>query len=91
MVTDLVAGRIDVIWADEIVSGYAQAQDPQPVELIQYADKEFYSTGTGFNEDDDDLREAWNAELEQMLADGTLLEILGKYSLTQANIDAVNQ
>ena len=91
MVTDLVIGRIDAIWADEIVSGYAQVQNPQPVELVEYIDKEFYKTGAQFNEDDDDLREAWNAEIELMLADGTLLEILQKYGLTQSNIDKAQE
>ncbi len=28
MINDLVAGRIDVVWADEIVSGYAQVHEP---------------------------------------------------------------
>ncbi len=49
MITDLVAGRIDVVWADEIVSGYAQVKNPQPVELINYEDKDYYLTGAGFN------------------------------------------
>lgn len=91
MINDLVAGRIDVVWADEIVSGYAQVQNPQPVEIIQYGDKEFVPTGAGFNSDDDDLREAWNKEIEQMLADGTMLKILENYGLTQANIDAISK
>jgi polar amino acid transport system substrate-binding protein len=91
MINDLVAGRIDAVWADEIVSGYAQVQNPQPVEIIGYDDKEFVPTGAGFNSDDDDLREAWNKEIEQMIADGTMLKILQKYGLTQANIDSIQR
>ncbi len=65
--------------------------NPQPVEIIQYEEKEFVPTGAGFNPDDDDLREAWNKEIEQMIADGTMLKILEKYGLTQANIDAIQR
>jgi polar amino acid transport system substrate-binding protein len=86
MIIDLVAGRIDVVWCDEIVAGYAQVKNPQPVEIIQSGTMQGVPTGAGFNSDDDDLREAWNKEIEAMKADGTLLKILQNYGLTQASI-----
>lgn len=87
LITDLVAGRIDVVWASETTSGYAQVTNPQPVEFVQYKDKDFWPCATAFNPDDDDLREAWNVEILQMQKDGTMVKILENYGLSQVNID----
>jgi polar amino acid transport system substrate-binding protein len=87
MMADVKAGRIDAAIGDELTLGYALIVSPDPaLEVIhEYDGKAIYLTGIGFRMEDVALLEAFNAEIVKMKEDGTLMAILTKYGLGEAN------
>lgn len=88
MFTDVKAGRIDAALADETTAGYAFVVNPEPdLEVLhEWQGKAPRPSGIGFRKEDVALKAAFDEELRRMKADGTLLAILKKYGLTEANL-----
>ncbi len=88
MFADVKAGRIDGALADETTTGYAFVVNPEPdLEILRvWAGKAPRPSGIGFRKEDVTLKAAFDAELNKMKADGTLLAILQKYGLSEVNL-----
>ncbi len=88
MFADVKAGRIDAALADETTAGYAFVVNPEPdLEVLhEWQGKAPRPSGIGFRKEDVTLKAAFDEELRRMKADGTLLAILKKYGLTEANL-----
>jgi len=88
MFADVKAGRIDAALADETTAGYAFVVNPEPdLEVLhEWEGKAPRPSGIGFRKEDVTLKAAFDQELRRMKADGTLLGILKKYGLTEANL-----
>ncbi len=88
MFADVKAGRIDGALADETTTGYAFVVNPEPeLEVLQvWVGKAPRPSGIGFRKEDVTLKTAFDAELANMKADGTLLAILKRYGLSEVNL-----
>lgn len=75
---DLESGGLDAVLVDSIVAGYNITTSGKPYRILdeKLAPEEY---GIGFRKGDVALRDAVNAELEKMAADGTLAQISTKW------------
>ena len=75
---DLESGGLDAVLVDSIVAGYNITTSGKPYRILdeKLAPEEY---GIGFRKGDVALRDAINAELEKMAADGTLAQISTKW------------
>lgn len=89
MMRDLSTGRLDAGLLDAPVAGYAMAKNPAYTGafdmVADYKPKEIGVIGSGFRKNEGSLREAINWALKAIKADGTDLEILKKWGLTEQN------
>ncbi len=82
---DMVAGRVDLLLADSVAldEGFLQTEAGAGFEFAgpDYNDPKWFGDGAGMavRKGDDQLREALNAALAQILADGTYKAINDKY------------
>ena len=88
MFADVKSGRLDLALADETTTAYAFTVNPEPdLEILhEWEGKKPRPTGIGFRKEDTALKAAFDAELKKMREDGTLLQILQKYGLGEANL-----
>lgn len=83
--SDLVAGRLDAALQDEVTGSYAFLKQPQGKGFIfagdALTDVNYFDVGVGigFRKNDNELREAFNLALKDLLADGTYQKINNKY------------
>lgn len=72
---DLISGRSEAIVVDETLGRFYMSQNPSPDYKVLEEDfgKEEYAVG--FRQDDDALREEFNASLERLMEDGTYDDI----------------
>jgi arginine/ornithine transport system substrate-binding protein len=82
---DLVSGRLDLVMADSVVllEGFLKTDAGQDFEFVGpgYSDPKFHGEGVGIaiRKGDDDLRQAFNAAIDKIRADGTYKAINAKY------------
>lgn len=80
---DLMAGRLDVIMADQIAMGeFVERDEAQAYEIKDLAPRHPAfgdGIGIGIREDDDELEDNLNAAIEKVLNDGTCTELSEKY------------
>ena len=82
---DLISGRVDLVMADSVALdfGFLQTEPGACCEFVgaDYNDPAIHGEGAGIaiRKGEDDLREALNAALAQILADGTYKAINDKY------------
>jgi len=88
VIADLRAGRIDAGYMDEVATPYSFIQQPEPtLEIIRtFEGKKPRPSGIAFRKEDTALKAAFDVELAKMKADGSLLKILEKYGLSDANM-----
>jgi polar amino acid transport system substrate-binding protein len=88
MYLDIKNGRIDAGLADETEAAWDFQVQPQPdLEIVhEWTGKTVYLIGMGFRKSDAALQNEVNSWLSKMKADGSLLAILKKYGLTEANV-----
>jgi polar amino acid transport system substrate-binding protein len=88
MYLDIKHGRIDAGLADETEAAWDFQVQPQPdLEIVhEWTGKTVYLIGMGFRKSDTALLEEVNSWISKMKADGSLLAILKKYGLTEANM-----
>lgn len=83
--SDLAAGRLDAALQDEVTGSYAFLKQPQGKDFAfagdVLSDKGYFDVGVGlgFRKKDDELREAFNQALVEILNDGTYKKINDKY------------
>jgi polar amino acid transport system substrate-binding protein len=75
---DLEVGRVDAVVVDEILGRYYISQRPGSFAVAEdsFAEEEY---GIGFRQGEDAFREAVDAALDEMVADGTAAEISEKW------------
>ncbi len=82
---DLVSGRLDLVMANSVVllEGFLKTDAGQGFEFVGpgYSDPKFHGEGVGIaiRKGEDDLRQAFNAAIEKIRADGTYKKINAKY------------
>ena len=82
---DMAAGRVDLLLADSIVldESFLQTDDGADYEFVGpgFTDARWFGTGVGvaLRQEDDALREALNAAIEKIRADGTYQQIADQY------------
>jgi arginine/ornithine transport system substrate-binding protein len=82
---DLVSGRVDLVMADSValLDGFLKTDAGQDFEFVGpgYADPKYHGEGAGIalRKGDDDLRQAFNAAIDKIRADGTYQKINAKY------------
>ena len=82
---DMAAGRVDLLLADSIVldESFLQTDDGADYEFVGpgFTDARWFGTGVGVavRQEDDALREAFNAAIEKIRADGTYQQIADQY------------
>ncbi len=80
---DLMAGRLDVIMADQIAMGeFVERDEAQAYEIKDLAPRHPAfgdGIGIGIREDDDELEDNLNAAIKKVLNDGTCTELSEKY------------
>ena len=81
---DLASGRIDMILADSIVLyEWMQTDDGSCCAFVgdAYSDPQYFGAGVGvaLRQEDDELRERFNAAIAAVLANGTYQEISDRY------------
>jgi polar amino acid transport system substrate-binding protein len=88
MYLDIKHGRIDAGLADETEAAWDFQVQPQPdLEIVhEWTGKTVYLIGMGFRKSDTTLLNEVNSWISKMKADGSLLAILKKYGLTEANM-----
>lgn len=83
--SDLVAGRLDATLQDEVTGSESFLKQPQGKDFAfaggALSDEKYFGVGTGlgFRKADNELREAFNKALVEILADGTYKKINDKY------------
>jgi polar amino acid transport system substrate-binding protein len=77
----LKADRADAVETDSPVAAYYVAQDPETFELGE-AVIDPILVGIAFNKDNTELRDQVQAVIDEMYADGTMMEILEKWQLS---------
>lgn len=86
---DLRIGRIDVILMEAPSAGYLLQQNPPMQSAFEvatgYTPKETGVIGSGFRKEDVDLRQAFDWALGEIKKEGTDLQILQKWGLTESN------
>ena len=81
---DLVSGRVDMLLADSVVlGGFLETDDGGDFEFVGpgFTDSRWFGTGIGvaIRQEDDALREAFNAAIDKIRADGTYQQINDQY------------
>lgn len=80
---DLLAGRVDVVLADQIpMAEFVERDEASGYEIKEMAPKHpafGEGIGIGLREDEDDLQEKLNSAIETVLSDGTCKELSQKY------------
>ena len=82
---DMAAGRVDLLLADSIVldESFLQTDDGADYEFVGpgFTDARWFGTGVGvaIRQEDDALREVFNAAIEKIRADGTYQQIADQY------------
>jgi lysine-arginine-ornithine-binding protein len=82
---DLVAGRVDLVFADRIVldDGFLKTEQGKGFGFVgpNFSDPDWFGDGIGIavRKGDDELRDLLNAAIRQILADGTYKKINDKY------------
>lgn len=80
---DLLAGRVDLILADQIpMAEFVKRDEAADLEIKEMAPKHpafGEGIGIGLREDEDDLEESLNKAIETVLNDGTCTELSEKY------------
>lgn len=82
---DLASGRVDVVFADAVVllEGFLETDAGKGFAFTGpgHAEEEWFGEGIGIavRQDEDDLREALNAAIDKIRADGTYDEINARY------------
>ncbi len=82
---DLVSGRVDLLLADSVVldEGFLKTESGEGFGFVGpgFTDQRWFGTGAGIaiRKGEDELREAFNAAIDQIRADGTYQEINDKY------------
>lgn len=80
---DLLAGRVDVVLADQIpMAEFVEREEASGYEIKEMAPKHpafGEGIGIGMREDQDDLEEKLNMAIETVLSDGTCKELSQKY------------
>jgi arginine/ornithine transport system substrate-binding protein len=82
---DLVSGRLDLVMADSVVllEGFLKTDAGQGFEFVGpgYIDPKYHGVGVGIavRKGDDELRQAFNAAIDKIRADGTYKAINAKY------------
>lgn len=88
VVLALKSGKVDVAMADNVALAYISSKEAnkdagmtllEPYEM-QYAG----NIGAGLSKKDPKFLEEWNTALEELKADGTVMNIMEKYGLTEA-------
>jgi polar amino acid transport system substrate-binding protein len=77
----LKSGQVDSVETDSPVAAYYVAQDPESFELTD-AVIDPILVGIAFNKDNPDLRDEVQTIIDEMYADGTMMEILETWELT---------
>jgi polar amino acid transport system substrate-binding protein len=77
----LKADQVDAVETDSPVAAYYVAQDPETFELGE-AVIDPILVGIAFNKDNTELRDQVRAAIDEMYADGTMMEILEEWQLT---------
>jgi polar amino acid transport system substrate-binding protein len=77
----LKADRADAVETDSPVAAYYVAQDPETFELAE-AVIDPILVGIAFNKENTELRDQVQGVIDEMYADGTMMEILEKWQLT---------
>ena len=82
---DLASGRLDLVMANSVVllEGFLKTDAGQGFEFVGpgYSDPKFHGEGVGIaiRKGEDDLRQAFNAAIDKIRADGTYKKINAKY------------
>ncbi|MGP1257107.1 MAG: ABC transporter substrate-binding protein [Kiloniellales bacterium] len=82
---DMASGRVDLLLADSIVldESFLQTDDGADYEFVGpgFTDARWFGTGVGIaiRQGDDALRDAFNAAIEKIRADGTYQQIADQY------------
>jgi arginine/ornithine transport system substrate-binding protein len=82
---DLVAGRLDLVFADSVVllKGFLDTEQGEDYEFVGpgYTDEEWFGEGIGIavRKNDDDLKKKLNQAIETIRENGTYKEINDKY------------
>jgi arginine/ornithine transport system substrate-binding protein len=82
---DLVSGRVDLVMADSValLDGFLKTDPGKDFEFVGpgYNDPKIHGEGTGIaiRKGEDDLRQAFNAAIDKIRADGTYKKINAKY------------
>jgi len=94
-IADLAAGRVDAVIGDEPVYAWYLKQHPDyPIEIVpDYVPQSSLSDYTrfGIRKGDNDLNNMLSRTLDEMRADGTLLQLLQRYGLTQRALTLMPQ
>lgn len=77
----LKAGQVDAVETDSPVAAYYVTQDPETFELTE-AVIDPILVGIAFNKDNTELRDQFQAAIDEMYADGTMMTILEEWQLT---------
>lgn len=82
------SGKADVAMADNVALAYIGSQeankDAKLVLLDPYEMQYAGNIGAGFSKNDSVFIEEWNTALDELKEDGTVMEIMKKYGLTDA-------
>lgn len=77
----LKSGQVDTVETDSPVAAYYVAQDPESFELTD-AVIDPILVGIAFNKDNSELRDQVQTIIDEMYADGTMMDILETWELT---------
>jgi ABC-type amino acid transport substrate-binding protein len=93
MASDLVAGRVDVVVAEETnFVGFLHKNPSYPIETVTgYVPQSDLSDWTrfGIRQSDKDFNNVFSRAVDEMRIDGTTLRILKSYDLGEHNLDAM--
>lgn len=82
------SGKADAAMADNVALAYMTSQEANQdmqLTLLEPYDMQYAGNiGAGFNKEDPLFVEEWNTALEELKSDGTVMEIMKKYGLTEA-------
>ena len=82
---DIASGRLDLLFADAVVlqNGFLETDQGKDYEFVgpSYTDEEWFGEGIGIavRKGEDELRETFNAAIQQIREDGTYQEINDQY------------
>ena len=82
---DIVSGRLDLLFADAVVlqNGFLETDQGKDYDFVgpSYTDEQWFGEGIGIavRQGEDELRETFNAAIQQIREDGTYQEINDQY------------